>query len=220
MRIHSPLQNHMHIENPLAQTHTPIPRHTSYTITLTGTLIFLWGLSGYIAAAQAADNSVTNFHRPKSVQEARERGNITRLRQFEVRKREVDEVRKQKVDPNTVALISSFGVKEQSSGPYFAIFLSSVKNHWIRLLEQVDDFPKKIETVVLEFKLKSDGSVSDMKTLESTGDERWRLLCQSAIRNPAPFARWPGEMQQGLGAESRTITLTFNYLPDGVKSQR
>jgi hypothetical protein len=68
--------------------------------------------------------------------------------------------------------------------------------------------------VVLEFKLYQGGQVTQMKVLKSTVGEYLSLLSQKAVLDPSPFAPWPGEMRKQIAGDSRTMTLTFNYLPD------
>ena len=64
--------------------------------------------------------------------------------------------------------------------------------------------------VALEFHLHPDGRITDMKVLENTVDELLCLLCQRAILEPAPFAKWPMEMRRLIG-EDREIKFTFFY---------
>jgi hypothetical protein len=59
--------------------------------------------------------------------------------------------------------------------------------------------------------LNADGSVSEMTFTENTVDLMLGLLCQSAIKDPAPFGSWPPDMRKLVGADYREVTFTFYY---------
>ena len=63
----------------------------------------------------------------------------------------------------------------------------------------------------MRFKLKSDGTVIEMETLENTVGELLGYLCQEAIEEAAPFAKWPPDMVRMIGANYREVTFTFYY---------
>ena len=50
-----------------------------------------------------------------------------------------------------------------------------------------------------------------MQTLENTVGELLGYLCQEAIEEAAPFAKWPPDMVRMIGANYREITFTFYY---------
>ena len=39
----------------------------------------------------------------------------------------------------------------------------------------------------------------------------YALICESAIREPSPYAPWPDEMRRIIGANYREVTFTFYY---------
>ena len=50
-----------------------------------------------------------------------------------------------------------------------------------------------------------------MKVNESNVGELLCLLCQRAVLDPAPYARWPSDMRQVLGEDHREVVFTFHY---------
>ena len=64
---------------------------------------------------------------------------------------------------------------------------------------------------MLQFKLKPDGSVIEMQTTDNSVGELLGYLCQEAIEEAAPFAKWPPDMVRMIGANYREITFTFYY---------
>ncbi len=65
--------------------------------------------------------------------------------------------------------------------------------------------------MIVEFRLHSDGYVTDVRILETNVGEMQSLFCQRAIEKPAPFARWPDAMQKELGRNNRLLKFTFYY---------
>ena len=65
--------------------------------------------------------------------------------------------------------------------------------------------------VMLQFHLNYDGTITDMSVLQNTVGDLLGYVCQKAISDPAPFARWPTDMRQMVGENYREITFTFYY---------
>ena len=105
---------------------------------------------------------------------------------------------------------SSLDVKATPFGAYDAALIAAVQNRWYGLLENRNFAGERTGKVSLEFHLHPDGRVTGMKVLENTVDELLSLLCQRAILDPAPFAKWPIEMRRLIG-EDREIKFTFFY---------
>jgi hypothetical protein len=53
--------------------------------------------------------------------------------------------------------------------------------------------------------------VTQLAFVQNTVDLALGLVCQSAIKDPAPFAPWPGDMKRLVGADYREVTFTFYY---------
>ena len=63
-----------------------------------------------------------------------------------------------------------------------------------------------------EFRLHEDGSVSDIRIVESTVRRVPEFLCRRAIRESAPFLKWSPVTKADLdGGDSMLIKFTFNY---------
>ena len=105
---------------------------------------------------------------------------------------------------------SSLDVKATPFGAYDAALIAAVQNSWYGLLDSRNFAGERTGKVALEFHLHPDGRITDMKVLENTVDELLCLLCQRAILEPAPFAKWPIEMRRLIG-EDREIKFTFFY---------
>src|SRR5262249_25179351 len=87
-----------------------------------------------------------------------------------------------------VRLTSS--VTNQQQRKYEETVLTAVQKCWWSLLDQRAT-PPAAGTNIIEFKLRSDGAVTDLRQVQNSGSEVLDKLCESAIRNPAPFGKWP-----------------------------
>lgn len=65
-------------------------------------------------------------------------------------------------------------------------------------------------TVVVEFTLHKDGSVSDARIVSRTTSERAAYLCLDSVTGRAPFDPWPDDMV-GMFGEKQEGRLTFHY---------
>ena len=108
-------------------------------------------------------------------------------------------------------LESSLAVTESPFGAYDEALISAVKERWYLLLDEQGFAGAQTGKVTLRFHLNSDGSVTQMELVENTVDLTLALICQSAIRDPAPFAPWPSDMRKEIGASYREVTFAFYY---------
>jgi outer membrane biosynthesis protein TonB len=106
---------------------------------------------------------------------------------------------------------SSLDVTATAFGAYDMAIIAAVQNRWYDLLDNRNFAGDRSGKVTLRFRLHADGSVSEIAFVDSTVDLALGLLCQSAIKDPAPFAAWPGDMRRQIGAEYREVTFTFFY---------
>src|ERR1019366_6967763 len=109
------------------------------------------------------------------------------------------------------ALWSSLDVKATPFGDYDRAIIESVTQRWYDLLDSRRFAQDRSGKVMLRFKLKYDGTIIEMHTLENTVGELLGYLCQEAIEEAAPFAAWPPDMVRMIGANYREITFTFYY---------
>ena len=106
---------------------------------------------------------------------------------------------------------SSLDAKSTAFGAYDRAIVEAVTQRWYDLLDSRRFAMDRTGKVTLQFKLKADGSVAEMHTLENTVGEMLGYVCQSAVEEAAPFAQWPADMQRMIGANFREITFTFYY---------
>ena len=93
---------------------------------------------------------------------------------------------------------------------YDAALIAAVQQCWYNLLDK-SSFAQRSGKVVLEFNLNYDGRITDMKVDSCDVGEILGLLCQRAVLDPAPYAKWPNEMRAMIGGNKRLVTFTFYY---------
>jgi hypothetical protein len=64
--------------------------------------------------------------------------------------------------------------------------------------------------VVVRFNLHADGTISQMKTMESDVGDTLGFTCEAAVLGASPFGRWPSVLR-AQAVDPREITFTFNY---------
>lgn len=107
-------------------------------------------------------------------------------------------------------LASSLDVTATPFGAYDATIIAAIQNRWYALLD-AQRLTRGTGKVTLQFHLNYDGRVTDMVLLENTVGELLGILCERAIRDPAPFAPWPSDMRRLVGANFREVKFTFYY---------
>jgi len=107
---------------------------------------------------------------------------------------------------------SSFlDVKASPFGEYDRAIIVAIQNRWFDLLDMRGFGHEKSGKVVLDFRLHHDGRISQMTVAENTVDEMLSLLCQKAVLDPSPYARWPSDMRRMIGEDYRDVRFTFYY---------
>lgn len=96
---------------------------------------------------------------------------------------------------------------------YDAGFCDAVSSHWVQLLQN-NRVPQDNGEVVLQFELHDDGQLSGLQIPKNTEGLNYGLLCQSAVTDPAPYARWPAELRKVFGT-TRRFEVTFQFDVDG-----
>lgn len=104
----------------------------------------------------------------------------------------------------------SFDVKATPFGAYDAAFIAAVQTRWYQLLDS-HNFAQRSGKVVVEFRLSYNGQISDMRIAGNEVGDVLGLLCQRAIKDPAPYAQWPADMRRMIGGNHRDVTFTFYY---------
>ena len=109
------------------------------------------------------------------------------------------------------ALVSSLDAKATPFGEYDSAIVAAVTQHWYDLLDSSKFAMDRTGRVTLQFRLYSDGRVVEMKTTENNVGPLLGYVCQEAIEQSAPFAKWPPDMLRMIGANYREITFSFYY---------
>ncbi|MEZ5278231.1 MAG: hypothetical protein R3F07_17750 [Opitutaceae bacterium] len=102
-----------------------------------------------------------------------------------------------------------YDAKFSQFGDYMERVVEVVTQRW-HAMAAARSYRETSSTVMLEFKLRSDGSIADLDTVATNSKALGILLCRSAIEQGAPYGPWPEDMRQVLGDE-QTITFTFHY---------
>ena len=74
--------------------------------------------------------------------------------------------------------------------------------------------------VVLRFHLNYDGSITDMRFAENTVGDLLGYVCQKAVMDPPPFARWPTDMRRDDRRIIVRLQFTFYYYGDQSHTRR
>jgi hypothetical protein len=109
------------------------------------------------------------------------------------------------------ALSSSLDVKGTPFGEYDRALVEAISQRWYDLLDRHRFSDDRTGKVTLHFKLKPDGTVIEVQTVENTVGELLGYLCQESIEEASPFAKWPPDMVRMVGANYRELTFTFYY---------
>jgi hypothetical protein len=111
--------------------------------------------------------------------------------------------------------ISSLDVKATSFGAYDAALIDAVTQCWYNYIDEQHYALDRQGRVIVQFRLHSDGSVTDLKLVGDTVDDNvggvWAYICQAAIEKAAPFASWPSDMLHQIGSNFREVRFTFYY---------
>jgi outer membrane biosynthesis protein TonB len=108
--------------------------------------------------------------------------------------------------PNT-----SYNVKATGFGAYDRAFIDAVSSRWYNLLDNLSYDGYRQGKVVVQFNLNYKGEITDINVIENTVTDMLALMCEKAVRDPAPFGEWSREMRLAVGEDSRRITFTFYY---------
>ena len=110
-----------------------------------------------------------------------------------------------------VALLPTFDAKATLFGDYDARFTQAIQQKWDDLLQAQNFNGECSGHVTLHFYLNDDGTITDITMVEHTVDMLYAYLCQRALTEPAPYAKWPEAMRQEIGGTKREMTFTFYY---------
>ncbi len=142
--------------------------------------------------------------RPRTIEEALARRHIDPQSLAGLKMKQEGGVRRRYIE-------SSLDVVATAFGAYDAAIIRAVQNRWYDLLDSRNYVRDLTGKVKVSFHLNSDGSITEMKLLENTVDLTLALLCESAIKDPSPYAPWPSDMRRQVGVSFRPVTFTFYY---------
>lgn len=104
----------------------------------------------------------------------------------------------------------AFDTKATPFGEYDRAFIAAVEQCWHRLLEDHRG-NQRSGRVVIDFKLNSDGRITELNVQSNDTGEIYGMMCQRAILDPAPYQKWPADMRRTIGSNTREIRFTFYY---------
>jgi outer membrane biosynthesis protein TonB len=109
------------------------------------------------------------------------------------------------------ALQAAFDAKATQFGDYDAQMFGAIEQYWDDQLASQKFARDRIGRVTLRFHLNYDGSVTDMEVLQNQVGDLLCYVCQKAVNDTQPYAKWPSDMRRMIGDNYRQITLTFIY---------
>ena len=156
---------------------------------------------GDLTLGKPLNTAAAELLRPRTVQEAREQ-ETRRIPGLET---------KQEGGMRRQALVPSLDVNATPFGEYDAALIEAVTQRWYDLLDSQQFAMDRTGKVILRFHLNYDGTITDMSVVQNTVGDLLGYVCQKAVSDPAPFARWPSDMRRMVNENYREITFTFYY---------
>ncbi len=115
--------------------------------------------------------------------------------------------------PSTVvsrrSIVSSLDPKSTPFGPYDVLVINAVQKRWFTLVDQNPGLGRRSGRVVISFQLFRNGSVANVKVVQSSGNGLQEYLCQQAVNDSKPFPSWPANV--AVNNDSREVHFTFQY---------
>ncbi len=109
-------------------------------------------------------------------------------------------------------LTSTFDTVGSVYGEYDARLINAINSHWFNLLDSGSFTQDRVGKVVVNFRLHYDGRVTDIHIIENDVGDLLGYVCVSAIRDPAPFERWPESMYRKYKIEDGRDYREINYI--------
>jgi outer membrane biosynthesis protein TonB len=110
-----------------------------------------------------------------------------------------------------IRMASSLEAMGSPLGEYDERVIDAIRQDWYGLIDSHSVSMDHVGKVVVEFHLNYDGSVSDMKVVESDVGDLLSYLCEKAIHDPEPYEKWSLDMRRMIDAPYRDVTFTFYY---------
>jgi hypothetical protein len=106
---------------------------------------------------------------------------------------------------------SAFDAIATPFGEYDRELIDAITTHWWDLLDKKEFSQDRTGKVTIQFTLRYDGRVTDVHVLHSDVGDLLASVCELAITDPAPYAKWPDDMRRFYAKDSLDITFTFWY---------
>jgi hypothetical protein len=97
------------------------------------------------------------------------------------------------------AIVPSLDVKLTGFGDYDAALVEAISQRWWDLLDSQRFALDRRGKVLLQFRLHYDGTVTDVRITQNSVGDLLGYVCQEAVTDPAPFAKWPSDMRFKMG---------------------
>jgi TonB family protein len=94
---------------------------------------------------------------------------------------------------------------------YDKVMIKAIQVRWLQLLDARGYGGGVKGRMVVEFNIRTDGTVSNINVVESNLPPQFAQLCQAAIRDVAPFAPWPNDLREQIGKDERTVRFNFSF---------
>lgn len=99
-------------------------------------------------------------------------------------------------------------IEAQSKSPYDQEVIAAIQKRWYSLIA---GRPTPRGKVVVDFRCRANGTIDDIKIIESDVGALYEDLCRRAIVDVSPFRPWPQDMKNELKSDARAVRFTFNY---------
>jgi hypothetical protein len=107
--------------------------------------------------------------------------------------------------------LTALDAKATPFGDYDEEFLEIIQSRWDDLLAGMNYAGYRRGKVLLEFRLHSDGQITDVKVLDENVGAVLSLMCRKALSDPAPYRAWPREMRLMVDKDYQERKLGFFY---------
>jgi len=94
---------------------------------------------------------------------------------------------------------------------YSAQVIEAIQQRWQQLLDNRNYRGEVSGDALLAFQLHAEGNISDLCVVTNTVDLALAKLAESAIKDVAPFPKWPDEMRSKVGDDELKVSFTFFY---------
>lgn len=119
------------------------------------------------------------------------------------------ELTQQEGGSEKIAINSTVSSRSTLYGAYDAIMFRVIEKHWHSILRSSSSHG--LGRVQLEFRLHSDGRISQLRISQRDTPLSLAIYCRRAVEETAPYPPWPKEMLDEVGKDYRDLDLSFHY---------